>query len=454
MKKYILYLFTIFSLTFLFSASTKAFTVYSDSNYTIDEEFIINTFKSKYSDFTLEEFPYIKCDYRHANSQYVSCDAITQELFDSLIFERNSSGNISFKNNEVTTSSIGFRYDIVNNTFTSSYNPSAHYPYYSSSVITYQLYYSNSYVKSYTNFNPSILPSMNSNYDTIVNKLDFSKYAINLRFNENLFANDENFKKVCVNENTKFAITPTSGNYSENGLYTDFIWFPYGLNNGLYKIQYDSSSVYFEGNVIIDTKDAQYENFYFSNIESINSFYDTDLPSDLEEAGYTDKYSYYGYNAYKFFIVYKDGLFRYPIYIFDNPSKTHISSNGNTHGGGGTRLDGDEEIEITTEYCFYIKKDYEVNEVMVDEWGDFYGSVISPDGDYDFNTSYNKTNTNSESFLSQPIKFITEMSSTITFLNTNIYNLYISMPLVVRTFLITALIIIIVMLIMKIGGYK
>lgn len=343
---------------------------------------------------------------------------------------------------------------IYNNTRQDTLKIDEVFPNWTSSSATLSLNYSNTYEKSYTNFNPSLINGISSDYDTKLNKLDFSKYEVQLRFDENLFANDENFKKVCVNSNSSFSITKKHDDEVMSGSDHDFIWFPHGIS-GIKQFNYSTemSNGYYEF-------EDPYENFYFSSYDNINAIWNTEYMQDnFESKGYTDRYKYYGYTAYLFLHWYNfnDGQTYnfFPIFeVTDNVTTSHISSSGNTHGGGGTRLDGDEEIEISNEYCFYIKNEYEVNEVILDEWGDHYVSVNTPNGPINYGTTINKDKTDSESFLSQPIKFISEMSGTITFLNANIYNLYMSMPLVVRTFLITALIIFIVMLIMKLGGYQ
>ena len=272
-----------------------------------------------------------------------------------------------------------------------------------------------------------------------------------LVFDEDLFENDSNFKKVCLDEGNSFTITPSQGFYNNTGLYEDFIWFPYGLNGGLFKILYDNGSEYSNGNIISYPEEVMSKHFYFSSLEEINSFYDTDLPSDLEQAGYTDKYSYFGYDAYEFFIFYNNGTYRYPIFIWDNPSKTTISSSGIIHGGGGRRLDFDEDFDISTDYCFYIKNQYDVTIVQPNESGDFYGTVSSPDGDYYFSTTINSDNyqSNSKGYFSIVNDFISQIRSTINFINTQIYNFYLSMPLIVRTFILSVLTLFIVKLIIN-----
>lgn len=454
MKKYLVYFLFLIGVVFLFNTDIKAYTVATYNGVTMDEKLIYNKFlevgKLKGNEFDINTYSYISCVYYDNNNTYKNnpslvCYAFNNNDVEKIGFSGDYGISIDFS---TPIAFYSFNYEPLTNTFY-EYNFSTQRS--GAYIVPGNGWKSSAMSKTgVTNFD-----SLNKNDTrTYNNVLNFEKYSVDLTFNENLFENDENFKKVCIDEGKSFAITPSEGNYSADGLYDDFIWFPYGLNNGLYQIQYDSSSEYFDGNIIKYPEDVMREHFYFSSYEDITSFYDTDLPSDFENAGYTNKFSYYGYDAYNFFIVYKDGVFRFPVFTFDNPSKLHISSNGSIHGGGGLRLDGDDVIEISNEYCFYIKNGYDVTEVNVNEWGDFNGTVDSPDGDYNFNTSYNEGESNSENFLSQPISFINSMKDTINFVNSLIYELYISLPVLLRTFIITVLILLIVMLIMRIGGYK
>ena len=452
MKKYLLYLFLLFGFSFLFVTNTKAYTIATYNGITMNEELVYNKFVAIDSDFDLNEFNYIHCLYYDNNSTYrnnpaLVCTALRgQDLHKVTIVSETSISIGTALADQIPMRQ--FTYRPASNTISSSYNSDTMgggYSFFGNGAKSSAM--SKTSVTNFTTLN-------DTNSVTYNNVLDFTRYSITLRFDENLFANDENFKKVCVNSNSSFSITRKHDDGVMSGSDHDFIWFPHGIS-GIKQFNYSTemSNGYYEF-------EDPYENFYFSSYDNINAIWNTEYMHDnFESKGYTDKYKYYGYTAYLFLHWYNfnDGQTYnfFPIFeVTNNVTTTHISSSGNEHGGGGTRLDGDEEIEISDEYCFYIKNEYEVNEVILDEWGDHYVSVNTPNGPINYGTTINKDKTDSESFLSQPIKFISEMSGTITFLNANIYNLYMSMPLVVRTFLITALIIFIVMLIMKLGGYQ
>ena len=282
--------------------------------------------------------------------------------------------------------------------------------------------------------------------------LDFSEYTLKLEFNENLFKDNPDFKQVCVENNKVFAITRATNSEVNEYFDYDYIWFPFGLD-GLAKGLYDSS---LDDKFSYYTEQDTFGYYWFKNKENIDNYFNNDIPGlELEMKGYTNKYSYYGWSAHYFRMYFEGENTQFTIFKFVNPTTLTYNDETNTnHGGGGLRLDGDEEIQISNNYCFYVKNEYEVQYINVDEWEDYYGTVITPNGDYDFNTSHNKNNSNTDNFLSQPISFINSMKDTISFINSLIYELYISLPVLLRTFIITLLIILIIMLIMRIGGYK
>ena len=452
MKKYLLYLFIILGFGFLFNENISAYTIATYNDIVMDEEFVYNKFLSIDSNFNVNEYQYIHCLYYDNNSTYrnnpaLVCTAWRSQDLDKINITDETHINIPIVDG-YHIPLREFRYRPVSNTI--------------DSVITgneisgsYSIYGNGAKSSAMSKTGVTNFTTLKDNTSiTYNNVLNFSKYGVSLKFDENLFANDENFKKVCVKGNSSFSITktPIEGVLSEST--HDYIWFPYGIT-GIKQFNYstDKNNGYYEF-------DDPYRNFYFSSYDNINSFWNEEyVASNFESKGYIDRYKYYGYTAYLFLHWYNFNNSQtynfFPIFeVTDNVTITHISSTGNEHGGSGTRLDGDDEIKISDEYCFYIKKEYEVNEVILDEWGDHFTSVNTPNGTLDYSTSINKDKADSESFLSQPIKFISEMSGTILFINTHIYNFYLSLPLIVRSFIITALIILIVILIMKIGGYK
>lgn len=451
----------------LFERTTGSYPITIDENYLmekitlIDENFDLKTHSNvicvtnsnSNSMWTSYEFSY-KPDGTHGavsgssgykiDCYFISTDTINQ--ITSISYSGNSSANHNFS--PTITGDIK-KLSIMLGTNSSSLSSTGYMLYQTLSSLDKINTYSTGGslgVYLYTNFDYS--------YSLIKNTLDFSEYIVNLEFNEDLFKNNENFKEVCVEEGKTFAITSTEMS-DINSLYDyDYIWFPYNLN-GLSKILYDNST---DSNEIHFTEEESKERYFYNTKENIDSFYSSDIPgSELKLKGYTDKYSYYGWSAWPFRVYYSESNNQYNIFTLKNPTKIYIGnlgSDGSVHGGGGLRLDGDEEIEISTEYCFYIKNIYEVTYVNIDEWGDYFGTVPTPNGDYDFSTSHNKLNSNTDSFLSQPIKFINSMKDTINFINSLIYEFYISLPVLLRTFIITLLIILMIMLIMRIGGYN
>ena len=99
---------------------------------------------------------------------------------------------------------------------------------------------------------------------------------------------------------------------------------------------------------------------------------------------------------------------------------------------------------MKNEYCFYIKKQYEVTSVNVDEFNDYYGTVPTPNGDLDFSTSFIKDNIEASGLMSQVNTFISKIKDTLDFIGDYIYEFYLSMPLLLRMFLISILVILIV----------
>lgn len=424
------------------------------NNFTIKnvEAFAIDNIPSTWKDsFNLEEYPLVSVMFSNTSTKEIQV-GFYKDL-ESIRFESDTSNYYSIKSLSISS----FCYYVIKETGYYKYEGGCgvgNIPGGNGSYLTLGF-------GPYTNFNVSEVgeivhnSSSNLNYfNSRVNKLDFSDYLIKLEYNENLFKDNPDFKEVCVQEGKTFAITSTEMSDINSAFDYDYIWFPYDLN-GLSKILYDNST---DSNEIHFTQEEATERYFYNTKENIDSFYSDDiLGLELEIKGYTDKYSYYGWSAWPFRLYYSESYNQYNIFTLKEPTKIFIGnlgSGGSVHGGGGLTLDGDEEIEISNEYCFYIKNIYEVTEVNIDEWGDFYGTVPTPNGDYEFSTSHNKLNSNTDSFLSQPIKFINSMKDTISFINSLIYEFYISLPTLLRTFIVTVLIILLIMLIMKIGGYS
>lgn len=277
----------------------------------------------------------------------------------------------------------------------------------------------------------------------IVKRLDFTDKT--LEFNKNLFKDDENFKQVCVYENKPFTITTTD----TEGIY-DFIWF-LGDLKGLYKYEYtNQKSSDNSTNLLKYNDEIAQEHYYFKDFLTINDYYsDSVIANYFNHTGYTDKYSYYGYSAYRFTFLYDSETknILMPIFEFKNPK---------LEGSFGSLFEFDT-IKIDTElkqkkYCFYIKNKYTVSEVNTNEFGDYViDSVPTPGGDYSGETTYNKDKVqeNASGFINYINNFISKIKPTIDFINNQILNLYNSMPSIVRLFIISVFVIFIIVLILR-----
>ena len=417
----------------------SAYTVYENDNVTINEEFIYDVFLEKFDDFDLEEYPYFVCTY---SSGY---NTTIPSYFHCMNFNEDSLENISLNSTSSTyyyfsipspVNYINWNYDSSTGNFVVS--TASTY----SNTATFSAYFSagSYHYQSFTNFDFSFATDERNE---LFNKLDFSDYSINLEFNENLFKDNENFKEVCVEANKKFAIGATSIDVLDEEIDNydvDYMWFPYqliGLYSAHYDTMYDSNVSYYE-----DENGSEYHH-YFNSKEEIDDKFDS-LAFSYYKKGYTDKYSYYGWSAFGFDIWDQTDYTRFTFYWFENPITASDGSSGTQHGGGGTRLEVDKEIEIGNEYCFYIKNQYVVQYIQTDEFGDVYGVVDLPSGSKEFYTSHFKDNIQTGGLMSQVNKFINEIKDTINFIRENIYNFYLSMPLLLRIFLISIFVILIV----------
>ena len=415
--------------------NVSAYTIYENDEVTFDEEFIYNSFKSLNSDFNIENSSKIYCISYSSSHNYIFCYAFDTSYEDF----NNFSWNILNASDSRYITSLQIKYDSFqynksNNSIVSTIT--------SNPVISlFGTYYSvSSGYNIYTNYdylNDNDTLSMESK-----NVLDFSEYTVDLKFNENLFKDNPDFKEVCVDSSKHFAITSTIMS-DVNSVYDfDYIWFPYNLN-GIHKILYDNS---------VETSEIHYEEiierYFFNTKENIDLYFDNDIPGlELVIKGYTDKYSYYGWSAFPFRVYYSESVNQFNIFWFDSPTKIYIGNlgeDGSVHGGGGSRLDFDNEIDNDNNYCFYIKNMYEVTEVNLNEFNDYYGSVPTPNGTLDFTTSFNESNMDSGGLMTQVNKFIIHMKDTFEFIKDFVYEFYLSMPLLFRMFLISVLVILMV----------
>lgn len=280
---------------------------------------------------------------------------------------------------------------------------------------------------------------------SVTNVLNFSSFK--LKFNKNLFKDNSNFKEVCVKNNKVFAITRSTSSEINEYFDYDYIWFPYGLD-GLAKGLYDSS---LEDKISFYTKQDTFGYYWFKNKKNIDNYFTTDIPRlEFEAKGYTDKYSYYGWSAHYFRMYFEGENTQFTIFEFKNPTQlTHNDKTNTDHGGGGLRLDFDNEVETFKDYCFYIKNEYEVQYLNIDEFNDVYGQIITPNGIIEISTSYNKNNLSSGGLMSQVNYFIKQIKGTIDFIRETVYDFYLSLPLLVRMFLISLFVILIVKFIIE-----
>lgn len=426
---------------------------------TLNEDIIYGKFMEAFSDFNINDYPNINC-YTNSNdsNSLIICVAIDNETLGNLYL-----GDIYAESSYLAEINGYSGYNIYRlvldsnlNINSNDFNNDTNYTiigwannYYTWTNFDYNTIIDNSSVLTDVQKEvkkESILDSLGSGFIF----LDF--ISSNLKFNENLFKDNPDFKEVCVDNGKSFAITSTSMSDINSVYDYDFIWFPYNLI-GLSKILYDNSV---DTNEIHYTYEESTERYFFNTKDKIDSYYENaDISSHFNIKGYTNKYSYYGWSAFPFRVYYSESVNQFNIFLIENPTKIYIGnlgSNGSVHGGSGTRLDFDEEIEIER-YCFYIKNIYEVTEVNLNEYGDYYGIVITPNGDYEFNTSFNKDNLDVDGYLSLPQNFINRITPTLLIVNNLIYEFYMGLPLMLRLYIITFFVIILVLVFMKLGGF-
>ncbi len=449
MKKYILYLFIIFSFGILFTSNVKAFTVYSDDKYTIDEEFIYNTFKTIYEDFSFKEFPYVKCSYRYSTSKNISCGAIDNRLFNALILHAHQStyGYYQFKNNEVIASRIGFTYTLSTGEITTSLNIDKLYPYYENSVITYELYYNSNHYYNYTNYNPSLLSGVSSSYDTKINKLDFSKYSIDYSLSDKtIFTEDSNnnYREECFSGGTLFSVYPNKNNpelkekkedkQNEINIYSGLYFFgnTEGLQRGTYKHLTLASGPLYQDMVTLTL------GLKFTQLHNITSDFTLLKDDDLLQVRYSDT---------------KDALGNYDYvdgtqnsYFYDNLSKLI-----NTTYAPFTYYEnvlGDYYFDMfyynpkneNSSVCMFIPKYFDVTFVTLNEHGGMIADIETPGGTTNLlpTESIPGDDATTGGLFSSVNNFISKISTPLELVNGYIYDLYNSMPFLLKLFIISA----------------
>lgn len=421
--------------------NVSAYTIYDKDDIKIDERKIYDLF-SLNENFDIEIYSNIICSISYTTS------SIPEESGDYLYCFAYKPNDINYFTYS-TTSSLGYVYKIKAETEFSFYRFSYFlkddtYPnnvemltYGTNATATHIFYTENG---PYSNFN---LPGLSESSNANINKLDFE--GVNLQFNENLFKDNPDFKEVCVDSSRYFAISSDSF-VNESSIFSDFLWFPYGLY-GLYEASYSKS----ENKIIYFDNASATSHYYFTCKEVIDESFDENsglkyLLFDNSYYSYDNRYLYYGWSAFPFDVSYSNVHTSIPVFYFENPV-TYSSIGNNIHGGSGTRLEFDDGLEEPLEYCFYIKNNYHVVYLEVDEFGDYYGDIITPNGNLHISSNNNKDDISSGGLMSQVNEFINEIKDTINFIKDNVYDFYLSMPLLFRMFLVSIFVILIVNLI-------
>lgn len=274
--------------------------------------------------------------------------------------------------------------------------------------------------------------------------------------NAQLFSHDSNMKKVCVPLNQKFTLS-YNGNISNGGSFSNY-FFTYGFmsnpNYYLFKSNEKTLTQYspYEG----DSNPYPLNHYLIDSIDSINSAFSDEVFSDrLVELNYisnsNDLVPYYGWNIYQFNFIthFSDGSpswYNTDVFEFVSPifKSQWFNGNGDTCMGSpleiGNQCFIDEYNENSDDVCLWISTDYDVNYLNLDEWGDVNGSISINGDSYNIDSDNNSSNIDSSRLFSNVNSFINQIKSTILFINTQIYNFYLSLPLIVRSFILALLV--------------
>ena len=414
--------------------NAKAYNITS----TIDEDYIVEKF-SQDADFDITIYKNIFCLYNTKSTSSQYCYAFTDDALSKTTFSYSTSGNIDIRLQKQYISNI-------------SPSPTMQLNLYDNTITKQNLYSSDIWItQKYSSYNNywyfSFIPDgfNESSWFGTRKLLDFSEYAIKVEYNENLFKDNPDFKEVCVPNNKKFGITSKDFNVDENItdetlnnrvlVERDFIWFPNGLT-GLKSYFYHNQS---KNNVFEPTEEDIAYNMYFrlkwlKSKEDIDDYFNsnTSVGKILEEANYIDKYKYYNYTAHPFlirFVGYEED-YMFNVFSFEEQGISYIDS---------------DVVDYPEEYCFYIKNQYDVVLMNENEWGDIYvDTTILGDTNITVSTSKNESEVNSKGLFSTITTFVSNIMPTISFINTNIYNFYLSMPVLVRMFILSLFTILIV----------
>lgn len=399
--------------------NAKAYTITTTSSgEVINEDFIISKFSSYISNFDVTDYEFAY--YKWSGQQYWTVYAIVKENI-HLATQSSSNGTLGYGSvdcNSFTGKPCYYSFNI-RTSGSEAVKPI------SSGGVTIQ----------YSNFDSLSQYNTNFTYDySTKNVLDFSK----LEFNENLFKDNPDFKEVCVDKTDKFLITPVD--YGENNEIStaDFIWFPYKIS-GFYGSSIDND------NIIGKNTSDEYR-FYFNSKEAINEEFTEDglqyLLTIVSYYYYENRYSYYGWSAHPFNLFYNqnnDNYYSFPYFYFENPEMYKLD---------GSKIENEESLPFddylsydNEEICFYIRNKFNVEILNKDLNDNDYIDLTLPGG----SVHINKDTSNFSSGLFTSItKFINEVSDCLDLIKDNIYNFYLSMPYLLRLFIVSTFTVLIV----------
>jgi len=423
--------------------SVSAYTITQSDKSKLNEDFIYESFKNTFSSFkNPEDYVYFCTNY--VSNNLVSCHAMkTIDYNQSKITLDTSSYfpyvfNIAPGTDETYTSFSIYSIEIKtsNDDYYISFNSSVGgRGWYLTFMFndTNRLFYTNIDIDLFS-----------SDVNKKINVLNFNGF--NLEFNENLFKDNPDFKEVCVPNNKDFVISTNNfelledDNSQFNGTKSynsyGFIWFPY-YPKGLESYLYDNSK---PDNVWIPDEDETYfdlhpiYHYWLDNKEEIDRVWNLEDPgSFLKSLGYTSKYSYFGWYTHPFVVRYANsGLRQFSVFRFNEDFEFYSTlENG---------IDYFEKLEEARNgnVCFYIKKDFDVNLLNTDEFGDKYGDItIMGDEKLEISTSVNISNLDSKGLFEKVKLFLNEISDSIDFVKDYIFDLYDSMPYLLKLFIIS-----------------
>lgn len=445
MKKYILFLFAVLGFTFMFNIRVNAFSL-TIGNRTFDETSIFEQFKSIYEDFSIKEFPYITCTHRYSNAHYLSCNASSQALFDNYIYyTKTAYGEYQYKNNEVTASVITFTYTASTDAITSTKKINTVLPYYTNSVISLSIYYASSHCKTYTNYNPSLLPSFDSSYDSEINVLDFFKYSIDYSLSDKKIFTDDpnyNYREECFSGGTLFSVYPNKNNpelkekkennKDEFNIYSGLYFF--GNTDGLQRGTYKHLTI---GTLYQDAMTLTL-GVKFTQLHDITSNFILLKDDDLLQSRYSDV---------------KDALGNYDYingtqnsYFYDNLSKlintTYAPFTYYENALGDYYFDMFyyNPTDPNSSVCVFIPKYFDVTFINLNEHGGMIADIETPGGTINLLPIESITGNDStfEGLFSSVNNFISKISTPLELINGYIYDLYNSMPFLLKLFIISA----------------